>query len=66
MKTTTKFCDECKYAEFHKVLIGRVSLECHKGHRPRFFIPKSSLDHFYGWKRKCDDFESKVNINKLK
>lgn len=58
----TQFCDECKYfdtlvsfeefmnGEFHKT-------PCTRGLKPRFYKPRDMDDNFWGWKRKCADFQ---------
>ena len=31
-------------------------LRCGKGHKPRFYLPRSPLDFNFGWKKVCGDF----------
>lgn len=53
----TRNCDECKYSYQRDWKIG---LFCEKGHKPRFYSPKTitQAQHGdFGWKRKCEDFE---------
>ena len=65
-----KYCDECKFRT-DKYIGGKHFLEdinkpvspydliCTKGHRPRFYMPKTDNPNCndWGWKRNCDDFE---------
>ena len=30
---------------------------CAKHHRPRFYAPRRPDDFYWGWKRRCEDFE---------
>ena len=48
----TKFCVECKHFKMHE-----YENECLKGHRLRFYTPRSMFDDKCGYKRKYDDFE---------
>ena len=52
-----KHCDDCKHARN----VDRYDrLICAKGHKPRFYKPKSLhatiFSDSWGWKRRCDDF----------
>ncbi len=47
-------CDECKHALFCP---NTWALDCQKGHKPRFYAPRSPVDTNYGYKRVCLDFE---------
>ncbi len=51
----THHCDECAHHNFL-----RDEPVCSKGHKPRFYVPRSSLDRDAGWKRKCADFEDQI------
>lgn len=57
-----RHCDECKhgrpYGAKKRWAIGIITagMGCEKGHVPRFYLPKHTLDTGYGWKRRCDDF----------
>lgn len=31
--------------------------ECRKGHKPRFYLPRTPLDRAWGHKRRCGEFE---------
>ena len=50
-------CSECKYRSYQG-----DNLHCIKGHKPRFFMPKSPLDRNYGWKRVgCVDYAERIS-----
>jgi len=51
----THHCDECAHHNFL-----RDEPVCSKGHKPRFYVPRSYLDRDAGWKRKCADFEDQI------
>lgn len=53
-KAKTRHCDEC----FHHRATLWNTLHCTKGHTPRWYAPKGTLDQGYGWKRRCLDFEA--------
>ena len=51
-----KHCCECKNAG----LPPHGDLVCAKGHKPKFYAPKTITQAQrgdFGWKRNCDDFE---------
>jgi hypothetical protein len=48
----TKYCDECRFFSYPT----EESVECSKGHRPRFYKPKTQWSADWGYKRRCDDF----------
>lgn len=49
-----RFCDECVY--FRGCPLGKPRPPCIKGHSPRFYMPRTTLDQRWGWKRACTDF----------
>jgi hypothetical protein len=62
----TQQCDDCAYGETHEshpygFYIGgeqpTTTFECHKGHKPRFYLPRDMMDTTWGWKRKCADYK---------
>lgn len=59
----TKYCDDCKHVAplfTHAFSPKMKRPPCDKGHRPKFFQPKSMGDAVhgrYGFKRRCLDFE---------
>ena len=59
-------CDYCQHFDFGECiddpLPGVVAAwirkpGCIKGHKVRFYMPRSPMDSDYGWKRRCDDFQ---------
>lgn len=52
--TPTRHCDDCVFFSYDP---NANEAECEKGHKLRFFLPKSAVDFDYGWKRKCSDYE---------
>jgi hypothetical protein len=66
------YCDQCKYF-VHGITTNYVSgkqdikIRCEKGHKPRFYMPKSDnpLCNDWGWKRNCEDYEAKSWNTKL-
>jgi hypothetical protein len=50
-------CADCDHFRFVGTL--QDACECSKGHRPRFYNPRSPNDPDWGWKRRCDDFKQK-------
>ena len=61
MSTQTRYCDCCSYAN----ITYTTELCCTKGHKPRFYKPKSEgyMNHDWGWKRKCEDYKEKSSYN---
>lgn len=57
MSKKAHYCDECIYHHFPKGDLSRNYLECKKGHKPRFYNPRT-MDGDFGWKRRCDDFKA--------
>lgn len=55
----TQFCDQCQHAKFANCLDGKFRLACAVGHRPKFFAPRFEMDHIWGYKRKCRDFDKR-------
>lgn len=55
-------CDECKhvYVEFTFVKTIVPQFKCTKGHKPKFYKPKSYTDDNYGWKRVCSDYQKEI------
>ena len=56
MKPETRYCEWCQ----HHAFIGDTNqLVCAKGHKPRFYKPRttSPMDSDWGWKRRCEDYE---------
>ena len=45
-------CDECSHAIYR----GGATMECKKGHRPRYYRPTLLLSDDFGWRRVCDDY----------
>jgi hypothetical protein len=31
-------------------------MDCRKGHKPRFYLPKEDFSEDCGWKRRCNEF----------
>ena len=53
MRKPANKCEEC--ANFR---VGAERDVCKMGKKPRFYVPKSSLDMDFGWKiSKCDSFQ---------
>lgn len=57
-------CDECRH--FDADIVPHEGWPCVKGHKPRFYTPKTVMQaesgrwvllRLAGWKRRCDDFE---------
>lgn len=53
----TQNCDECKHATMRA--LPNPVLVCAMLHRPRFYAPIYTQRDTWGWKRKCEDFQSK-------
>lgn len=57
----TRHCDECKHFAPRALrdypLLRDCSVLCDKGHKLRFYKPKTYVDNTWGYKRKCEDFE---------
>ena len=51
----TRHCEECKHLSWNEW--SEAPPTCAKGHRPRFYKPKSEVDTDFGYKRRCGDFE---------
>lgn len=53
-------CDECGHSttKWYCYRGGEPFdvLTCGKGHKPRFYLPRSPLDFNFGWKKVCGDF----------
>ena len=55
----TQHCEECAFRQW----VGSSGLKCLKGHKPRFYMPRTEDSAGYigmndcGWKRRCADFE---------
>ncbi len=47
---------DCCSCRFCISLVGTLPATCMKGHKPRFYTPRSPIDQDYGWKRVCDDY----------
>ena len=54
MRPPTAHCLDCQHRDLDEE---RGALTCRKGHKPRFYISDD-----WGWKRRCTDFESRVDI----
>ena len=50
----TRRCDECLFFYYVK---GTNWTVCLKGHKPRFYMPRSDYDYTCGYKRRCADFQ---------
>ena len=50
-------CQECRH---HQWRIPSEDMKCNKGHRPRFFHPKSPIDTNWGYRRICEDFDNEI------
>jgi len=59
MTLKTRHCEECRYFScvFDMASSHDVDATCTKGHRLRFYKPRSITDDDYGYKRRCEDFE---------
>jgi hypothetical protein len=55
----TQQCYQCAHRNFE----AELDSICDKGHKPKFFIPRSALDQNYGWKRKCADYEERQHVS---
>lgn len=67
MSQSAKNCDECesrKY-EYHGKKRGEVFV-CKKGHKPRFYMPKSALDSDFGYRRICTDYQLGSHVITIK
>lgn len=54
----TKLCSECENFKF----VTRQNV-CQKKHKPRFYLPPPyQYSDFWGYKRKCTDFEEKKPV----
>lgn len=54
-------CEECKHSQLVTRWHGVKQLDdlqCNKGHKPRFYHPKSPIDTNWGYRRICEDFEN--------
>ncbi len=53
-------CEECAHhtLKWYRYRGGEQFdvLKCGKGHKPRFYLPRSPLDFNFGWKKVCGDF----------
>ena len=56
----THWCEHCVHNRSDPSW-RRGSFSCARGHRPRFFAPKSDGDQVWGYKRKCADYEEADN-----
>lgn len=54
----TQHCDECKHATMRA--LPKPVLICAMLHKPRFYAPVYCLKDTWGWKRKCEDFQTKL------
>lgn len=55
-------CDECKHFNPRGLEEGN-RVVCRKGHKPRFYLPKTMMQAIYleyGYRRRCEDYESQV------
>jgi len=59
MTHQTAYCLDCKHRDLDDE---RGALTCRKGHKPRFYAPRAPNAVDWGWKRRCADFESRVDI----
>jgi hypothetical protein len=53
------YCDECMHYDPRGLEDGN-RIVCKKGHKPRFYLPKTtmqSITGIYGYRRRCEDFE---------
>jgi hypothetical protein len=57
MTTPTAYCLDCRHRDLDDE---RGALTCRKGHKPRFYAPRAPHDVNWGWKRRCADFELRV------
>lgn len=66
MKKKASYCDECYNLEHP--LDGKSEPKCSKGHKPRFYKPKSDCRYSsdWGYKRVCDDFEISTKVKRFK
>lgn len=60
-------CDFCQHFDFGEnsesepfVWIRKPG--CTKGHKVRFYLPRSPMDQDWGWKRRCDDFQLSESV----
>jgi len=57
--TRAVYCDECKYYDPRGLEEGE-RVVCRKGHKPRFYLPKTTMHSImgvYGYRRRCEDFK---------
>lgn len=54
----TRHCEDCRFRKWS----GSSALICLKGHRPKFFMPKSPMDTDWGWKKKCGDYRLGAHV----
>jgi len=55
-KPKTRHCDECHHFRGFEINDLKNPV-CKLNHRPKFYLPKSTLDPNWGWKKKCKDFQ---------
>lgn len=61
----TRHCDECKHFNDEDV---PGTMACKKNHKPRWYAQKTDnpYDFDYGYKRKCGDYEGKIDADQRK
>ena len=60
MSYPTAHCIDCQHRDLDPDL---GKLTCSKGHRPRFYAPRTPGDANWGWKRRCEDFASRAGVD---
>lgn len=60
MSTMVHMCDQCKHFICNSGKFTPQAPPCTIGHNPKFYMPRNNdpYDPRWGYKRKCDDFES--------
>ena len=61
MTEQAKECEKCKnWPGVGAMPLNRGEyLTCLKGHRPRFYQPRSPVDWEWGYRRVCEDFQER-------
>jgi len=60
--TRAVYCDECKHYDPKEV--ESKGIVCKKGHKPRFYLPKTTMQSMtgvYGYRRRCEDFKQEMS-----
>lgn len=61
MTAKTQNCGKCVHFD-PSWAAGVIKRVCLLKHKPRFFPLRAGLDNAWGWKRRCDDFKTLVEV----